>query len=114
MEELEKKANEATVTFLERRGYDIIDSNYEYDESNAYIIAKQDDEVVFVKTVVVESMDFGDDATNEDRSAFEKAAIDFFKDNTEFLGKVRFDIVSLYILGENRAFIRHHINALGN
>lgn len=101
----EKKAMKATVAYLSRVGYEIIDEDYK-----GYIIAQDENDVVFIK-VGWSTEDFGDDFKIS-HYEFEDAMIKWFMQEREPVDvNVRFDTIGLYVLGKDRALVRHHVNA---
>ena len=108
-DELTARAKEATVRFLERKNYAILDRNPE----GFAAVAKDADAVVFVEVRVRDSGERGFDDRPLDRRGFELAAAAWLAEHGEIGADlpVRLDIVSLLILGSDRALLRHHINA---
>lgn len=108
----------AAKRFLYHRGYiikKIINNNPVFD-----IIAVEDDPeddsnpyLVFVR-VFGQLRGYYFAEPEIDRAEFEKEAISYLKEQGDkYVGyNVRFDAISIIVLSEDRAFIRHHINAL--
>lgn len=112
--ELGIRGEEAAARFLVRRGYEILERNWSCPAGEADIIAKDGDTLVFVevKTRRNSSRGFPSEAiTDAKRARYEKIAIAYL-DGTQLLDTpIRFDVVSLVVIGPDRAMIRHHINA---
>ena len=53
------------------------------------------------------------DVAGESNRPGESIAIDWLANRGDVGKSVRFDAIALVVLGEGRALIRHHINALG-
>ena len=108
-DELTARAKEATIRFLKRKNYSILDRSPE----GFAAVAKDADAVVFVEVRVRDSAERGFDDGPVDRRGFELAAAAWLAEHGEVGADllVRFDVVSLLILGNDRALLRHHINA---
>lgn len=108
-DEMVSRAREATVKFLERRGYEILDREPE----GIGAVAKDDGTIVFVEVRVRDGAERGFDDGPLDRKGFEIAAASWLAGHGE-VGidmPVRLDVVSLLVFGPDRALLRHHINA---
>lgn len=115
----EKSIKERTKTaakmYLQHRGYDIR-STWESKEQFGFI-AKDNDTVAFVRLLSNGIEKDGFPAEQEmSREDFEQMACSLlaqhdYRDLVDM--PVRFDILSLKVLCADRAFIRHHVNALG-
>lgn len=108
-DELTAKATEATIRLLERKGYEILDR----DPEGFGAVARDGGAIVFVEVRVSNGAQRGFDDAVLDRRAFELAAAAWLAGQGELEADapVRLDIVSLLILGSDRALLRHHINA---
>lgn len=114
--ELRNRSMKACVLFLERRGYDVIDI---LDDNNINIVAIDNEEnsIVFIKVFTRDSTAKGfmsDNMTDEFRNELEESSIKYLRENNdiEVNRPVRFDTISLIVLGDSKAMIRHHINAI--
>lgn len=108
------RGEEAAARFLEHRGYDILELNWKCYAGEADIIAKDDDWIVLVEVKTRRNADqgFPSEAVNEcKRERFEKIAIAYLAESDFRDLGVRFDVISLVVLGKDKAMIRHHINA---
>ncbi len=115
--ELGKRGEEAAACFLERREYEILDRNWKCIAGEADIIALQDDTLCFieVKTRKDAQKGFPSEAVDtRKRSRYERIAACYLKDHDYANVRVRFDIIAILVLGEDRAFLRHHLNAFGS
>lgn len=115
MNDLNAKAKQAAESFLSRRGYDILDDGWEDPSGIVDIVAREGDVLVFAKVTVTRdsSRGFPRERSDEDcRAAREASALAYLAvhDVTDMM--VRFDTVSLVVLGGDRALVRHHINCL--
>lgn len=115
--ELGKRGEEAATCFLERREYEILDRNWKCIAGEADIVALQDDTLCFieVKTRKDAQKGFPSEAVDtRKRSHYERIAACYLKDHDYADVRVRFDIIAILVLGEDRAFLRHHLNAFGS
>ena len=93
-EELHRRAVKAATQSILRRGYEVIDTDWEsVCGGHIDLVAKDHDELVFIDVTV-----------SEDQEKSSPADGDL---------KVRFDTISLIVLNEQRAFMRHHTNVFG-
>ena len=115
--ELGKRGEEAAACFLERREYEILDRNWKCIAGEADIVALQDDTLCFieVKTRKDAQKGFPSEAVDtRKRSRYERIAACYLKDHDYADVRVRFDIIAILVLGEDRAFLRRHLNAFGS
>ena len=115
-QEFGRRGEAAAARYLELCGYDILEMNWECPAGEADIIARDVDTVVFVEVKTRRSIEKGFPAERVDaekRSRYEKIAMWYLR-NYEFLDvPVRFDVVSLVVCEEDRAMVRHYVNAFG-
>lgn len=116
-QEIGQKGEQAAVKYLERHGYEILDRNWTCIAGEADIIAKDDDVLVFVevKTRTNDIYGLPEEAVDRTkRKRYENIALAFLStcDITDI--EVRFDVVALVLIGDNRALLRHHINAFAS
>lgn len=117
LHELGKRGEEAAACFLQRREYEILDRNWKCIAGEADIVALQDDTLCFieVKTRKDAQKGFPSEAVDtRKRSRYERIAACYLKDHDYADVRVRFDIIAILVLGEDRAFLRHHLNAFGS
>jgi len=114
---IEKRGQKAAERYLELQGYKILDRNWECPAGEADIVAKDGDgSLVFVDVKVRTSLERGfprEKVEPEDRSRCEKVAAYYMTGCRDFDYPIRFDIVALLVIGEDRALIKHHVNAFG-
>lgn len=103
--ELSERAIKAAVRFYEKRGYDIADITGYFD-----IIAFDEETVVFTDLFVQDCLD----EPCIDRREVETRMVRILVDNYEWTDMpIRYDRIILLVLGNDRALVKHHINALG-
>lgn len=109
--ELKERGLVATKKFLVNKDYEILDENL---ESNIFdLVIRNTDTIAFVKVTTRESTETGFPEDWFSRCACEREAekwlIRNMNDNDPTF-RVRFDSISLLVLSEHRAFLRHHLN----
>lgn len=110
---LYSRARDAAARYLELRGYEIIERGWPCGEGAIDIVCWDGDTLVFAE-VQAEVGRFSDDERIACRRAqFEAMALAYLGENEYTDVPVRFDVLSLATVGESRAFLRHHVNALG-
>lgn len=115
---LEKRSLLAAKRFLERKGFEILATEYRCNAGTVDIVAlnPEDSIVSFVdvssqiKALPDESIDRGD------RSTREKVAMAFLAESTDLFDEsdfaVRFDAIALAVLAGDRAMLQYHTNVL--
>lgn len=114
--ELGRRGEKAARLFLERRGHEILDINWTCFAGEVDIVSIDDDTLCFieVKTRRGASAGFPEEAvTARKRSRYEKIAACYLKEHDFADMRVRFDVISIMVIGEHRAFLRMHTNAFG-
>ena len=112
--ELAERGKNAAERFLYKKGLDILERDWECEAGSVDIVARENDTLVFfeVKTRMDNGNGFPDDGiTEKKRNRLEKIALAYLAKLKEADLSVRFDQISIVVMGEDRAFIRHHIGA---
>ncbi len=113
-QELGRSGEDAAVRYLARRGYEIVERNWTCFAGEADIIARDGDVLVFieVKTRSDLSMGFPSEAVTKDkRERYEKIACAYVADHELNEMLLRFDVMGILIVDDERMMVRHHINA---
>ncbi|RNM38150.1 YraN family protein [Eggerthella sinensis] len=112
--DLGRRGEDAAARFLDRRGYEIVERNWTCAAGEADIVARDEETVVFVEVKTRSSCERGlpsEAVDAEKRERYERIAALFLQGYDVVDVPVRFDIISLVVIGPDRAMIRHHINA---
>ena len=112
-EKLTSRAAKATKRYLELRGFEILEEGWGHGTDAADFIAIDGESGDLVIVFAEASRNVGESFpdTEADRKAFERLAAAYLAE-TEYVDvAVRLDIVSLLVVGEDRAMIRHYTNA---
>lgn len=117
MSNLNTKATKAASCFLERRGYDVLETNWKCPAGTSDIVAEDGDVLVFVDVSARGSADRGfptESCSQQARTRREMVALAYLTEHDDGTERpVRFDNVAVVAFGPDRAMIRHHINILG-
>ena len=108
------RGEDAAVRFLEARGYHILERNWACFAGEADIIAADGTTLVFVevKTRRDDSHGLPSEAVGRaKRERYEKIALAYVTDHFFDEAVVRFDVVAITVLPEDRAFVSHHVGA---
>ena len=112
---LQDRAVEAAARFLEVRGYETLATGWKSPETRGTIdlVARdpESDDLVFVDVSARPNSGAGFGDGRNDRETMELLAVSWLVENdfAESVG-VRFDKISMIVVGEDRALLRHHIN----
>ena len=113
MEAIDTKAMKGIKSYLERRGFEILEENWAHSGDSIDFIANEEDDLVFIGCQLRQNSGEGFPEEVLDRDSLERLAASYL---TEHLDSgdctVRFDLVSMLILDDSRALLRHHCNAL--
>ena len=115
--ELGRRGERAALRFLEGKDYEILDLNWTCFAGEADIVCLDGDTLCFVevKTRRGAAKGFPEEAiTSRKRARYEKIAGCYLREHDYVDLRVRFDVISIMVIAENRAFLRMHINAFGD
>ena len=108
------KAVKASARYCELKGYEVLERNWSPEGSGQSVplIAYDDDVLVFIDVKVKDGTEGFVPEAETDRRAMEVLAAKYLaRTDLEPDIQVRFDIISMMVIGESRAMIRHHVNA---
>jgi putative endonuclease len=114
--DLGARGEEAACAFLIRRGFDVLERNWVCAAGEADIIALEEDTLHFieVKTRMSDARGFPAEAVDTaKRARYERIAelyLRSIEDGDDVC--VTFDVISIIVTGEHRAFLRFHRNVL--
>ena len=113
---LEKRSLLAAKRFLERKGFEILATEYRCDAGTVDIVAlNPEDSIVSFVDVNLQIKALPDDAVDRGgRSTREKVAMAFLAESTDLFDEsdfaVRFDAIALAVLAGDRVMLRYHTN----
>ena len=111
-----RRGEAAAARYLELKGYEIVERNWACPAGEADIIAYDAGTLVFVEVKTRTSLETGlpsEAVTPAKRARYEKIAGWFLRSVDVCDVPVRFDVVSLLVVSEDRALVRHYVNAFG-
>lgn len=108
------RAVKASARYCELKGYEVLEQNWspEGSDESVPLIAYDGDVLVFIDVTVRSGFEGFVPESQTDREAMEVLAARYLAqtdDEPNF--EVRFDIISMMVIGESRAMLKHHINA---
>lgn len=114
--EIGDEGESLAASYLERRGYVLIDRNWRSDAGEIDIIAEDDDETVLLE--VKTRLALGDEADNMPELAvdskkqrrYRRLALLYLADHPH-VSSVRFDVIAINLVAERTARLRHLIGA---
>lgn len=117
MSNLSISAAQAASRYLDHRGYTVLETGWTCPAGTADIVAKDGNAIVFADVASRSSAERGfpsESHSKKERTRRESIAIAWLAEHEDVVDMpVRFDNIALLIVGNDRAMVRHHINALG-
>ena len=113
---LGERGEKCAALYLQRHNFSIIETNWRCKFGEADIIAIDEGDLVFVEVKTRSSGDQGfpsEAVDKKKRDKYEKIALCYLERTDYSDMPVRFDVVSVVRVDENRALLRHHVNAFG-
>ena len=113
MEAIDTKAMKGVRSYLERRGFEILEEEWAHDGDIIDFIASEEGDLVFISCQLRQNSGEGFPEEALDRDSLERLAAAYLAEHLDIADcTVRFDVVSMLIFGNDRALLRHHRNAL--
>ena len=112
--EIGNRGEAAAARYLERLGFEILDRNWSCPAGEADIVAEYEGGLVFceVKTRTSIEKGFPEEAVDaEKRARYEKIAAWYLKQHEYYDMPVRFDVIALLVVADDRALVKHYANA---
>jgi putative endonuclease len=108
---LGERGEEAAASFLERVGMRVIERNWRCAAGEIDIVALDDDSVVLVEVKTRRTVRKGtpeEAVTPAKQRRYSKLAAAYLQSAGLTGTNLRFDVITLLVLAENRALLRHH------
>ena len=107
--DLGKFGEELAVDFLEKNGYEILETNWTFDKAEIDIIAQKENILAVVEVKTRSSLDFGlpQEFVKPKKIQLLVKAINEYVTQNDLDVEVRFDIVAIH--KENKEFVIEHI-----
>lgn len=112
--ELGRMGENAGARYLKARGYTILERNWRCTAGEVDIVAKDDNYLVFVEVKTRRSHELGYPAeavTPERKKRYENIAALYLQSIDRGFMPIRFDVLSIETTDDNRASIRHYMDA---
>ena len=109
-----EKAVKASARYCELKGYEVLEQNWspEGSDESVPLIAYDEDVLVFIDVTVRNGFEGFVPESETDREAMEVLAAKYLaQTDLDENVEIRFDIISMMVVGESRAMLKHHINA---
>lgn len=100
MQSIGRKGEEIAKSFLEEKGFKILETNYRFGKSEIDLIGKEHDLLVFIEVKTRKSARHGhpEAFVSENQQAAIIRGAEQYMDEIRWSGDIRFDIVSILIL----------------
>lgn len=84
-------------TFLQKKGYEILESNFRFRRAEIDLIAQQGQFLVFIEVKLRKNTSFGnpEDVVNDKKIELIQSAAENFLETINWVGPIRFDIISI-------------------
>ncbi len=107
--ELGKLGEELAVAFLQKAGYEILETNWEFQKAEIDIIALKGNMLAIVEVKTRSSIDFGlpQDFVKPKKIRLLVKAVNQYVEDNDIDAEVRFDIVAIH--AANNQFIIEHL-----
>ena len=103
-EDIDTKAKKGIRVYLERRGFEILEEDWARGGDVADFIARDEDDLLFVHCQITQNGGEGFPEEDADRAALERLAAAYLAEHLDSEDiRIRFDVVSMLIVGESRA-----------
>lgn len=110
---INEKAMRGIERFLERRGMEILETGWAHGNDKIDFIARDEDDLAFISCAIRTNEGNGLGAEALNRKVFERIAAAYLAEHLDIPeGTIRYDAVTMLILGESKALIRYRLNAL--
>jgi putative endonuclease len=110
---LKERGVDATIAFLERTAVTVVARDYECPAGRMDIIAWQGEDLIFVevRTTRTSSKTMDVDQVSASKVKRLRAILrHWLAENEVSPREVRFDVITLLVIAEDRALLRHHAN----
>lgn len=109
-QELYGKAIDAALRYLDHKGYEVLEVN---EDASPNIVAVDEGTVALID-VHVSTDGFPEEADIKEARVHFEAIVPRFAVKYDFERPYRYDQICLWVTGDGRAMVKHHINIVGN
>ena len=112
-QDIGNKGEEIAKAFLEKKGYEILATNWRYSRAEIDIIAKDGDNLVFVEVKTRSSSYFGPPAAfvTPKKETFMSHAASAYMEEIDYEDEIRFDVIGILLLKGKAPQIEHYEDA---
>lgn len=112
---LQERAVEAAARFIEHKDFELLETSWTSPEGTTIDLVANDEGILaFIDVTATEYGEGGFEGGKVSRDDMEIAAAAWLANSLlETNTMVRFDIIDMLVVSENRALLRHHVNAFG-
>jgi len=103
--------------YLKRQNITVLERNWRCQAGEADIIAYDDDTLVFIEVKTRRSIAAGfpeESVTRNRRRRYEAIAVYYLSQSNMPSCRVRFDVISIIITGEQQVFLKHHVDVFSS
>ena len=105
--------------FLDRQGFEVVERDFRFGSDGIIeFVAKDSDEdgniLVFIRLFWSDKPDNGFPDEDMERASLELGAVSYLAQHFEEDCQFRFDALSIILVSEGAAAVRHHINVFGD
>ncbi|RDB54405.1 endonuclease [Paraeggerthella hongkongensis] len=113
MEAIDTKAMKGIRSYLEHRGFEILEERWAHGGDAVDFISNEEGDLVFISCQFRQNNGEGFPEEALDRGSLERLAAAYLAEHLDSGDcTVRFDVVSMLTFGNDRGLLRHHRNAL--
>lgn len=113
MEAIDTKAMKGIRSYLELRGFEILEEGWAHGGDTIDFIASEEDDLVFIGCQLRQNCGEGFPEEALDRDSLERLAAAWLAEHLDTADcTVRFDVVSMLVFNDDKGLLRHHRNAL--
>lgn len=114
--ELGTRGEDAACSFLAQRGHTIVERNWKHKRGEVDIISLDGEEIVLTEVKTRSGEEFGspEEAVDARKQKRLRRLADAYLTHASVDDvRVRFDVIAIRYLGDERALLRHHRDAFG-
>ncbi|NER17990.1 YraN family protein [Spongiivirga citrea] len=95
--ELGKKGEEEAIAYLRKKGYDILETNYRFQNAEVDIVARKNNLIIAVEVKTRSTAEFGDpqDAVKKKKINLMVQAMDDYLNKNKIDLEIQFDIIAI-------------------
>lgn len=104
-----KRGEDAAVTFLKKKGYQILERNYRSSYAEVDIIAKHDNQLIFVEVKTRSYNYYGDpeEFVTKKKQEYMTFVASMYTNEIDYEDEIRFDIIAIIMQGGVVSKINH-------